>query len=151
MSSDTKPSAPKWKKILKKRLKKAVRWIRKSEWRLLAFSAILLCSAIGFEAGMLYGREYREGPLIVEQPREDCPAPIPVPETAPRPNIAGAAAPSEATQGNAEACLFVGSKNSDKYHSPGCHWAKQIKPENIRCFASAQEAQAAGYEEGCIK
>lgn len=40
---------------------------------------------------------------------------------------------------------FVGSKKSDKYHYPSCVWAKKIKPENLRTFRTAREAQAAGY------
>ncbi len=48
-------------------------------------------------------------------------------------------------------CPFVGSKNSDKYHSPDSAPAKRIKPANRVCFASETEAQEAGYEAGTIK
>jgi len=40
---------------------------------------------------------------------------------------------------------FVGSKSSDKYHYCNCTWAKKIKPENLICFQSKEEAQGEGY------
>lgn len=40
---------------------------------------------------------------------------------------------------------YVGSTESDKYHSPGCRAAKTILPENEIWFASKEEAIAAGY------
>ncbi len=44
-----------------------------------------------------------------------------------------------------EGTQFVGSKNSDKYHYCHCTWAKKIKPDNLKCFQSKEEAQAEGY------
>lgn len=46
-----------------------------------------------------------------------------------------------ATSGN-----YVGSKESDKYHFPGCRWAEKITPENRIWFQTKEEAQAAGYQ-----
>jgi pilus assembly protein CpaE len=40
---------------------------------------------------------------------------------------------------------YVGSRTSNKYHYPDCKWVKQIRPENILRFKSAQEAQKEGY------
>lgn len=40
---------------------------------------------------------------------------------------------------------FVGSKNSDKYHYCHCSYAKRIKPENLVCFFSEEEAIEKGY------
>jgi len=45
-----------------------------------------------------------------------------------------------------EECMYVGSKNSDKYHYPSCTWAKKIKPENLVCFKSKKEAEDKGYK-----
>lgn len=39
---------------------------------------------------------------------------------------------------------YVGSKNSEKYHTCGCRWAGRIKPENIVCFKSKKEAEDSG-------
>lgn len=40
-----------------------------------------------------------------------------------------------------ESCLYVGSKNSKKYHLPDCKWAKRIKPENLVCYKSEEEVK----------
>ncbi|MCG3131689.1 MAG: hypothetical protein FLDDKLPJ_02494 [Phycisphaerae bacterium] len=44
------------------------------------------------------------------------------------------------------AAQYIGSKNSTKFHVPGCRWATNIKPDNRVIFGSAAEAQAAGRE-----
>ena len=40
---------------------------------------------------------------------------------------------------------YVGSINSDKYYICDCHYSKRIKPENIICFDSDEEAINQGY------
>jgi len=44
-----------------------------------------------------------------------------------------------------ESTVYVGSKNSNKYHNPSCVWAQKIKPKNKVEFTSRQEAETAGY------
>lgn len=44
-----------------------------------------------------------------------------------------------------ESKVYVGSKNSTKYHYTWCKWAQKINPNNKVVFNSAQEAQSAGY------
>lgn len=47
--------------------------------------------------------------------------------------------------------IFVGSRNSNKYHLPDCQWAKRIKKENEIWFKSEKEAQEKGYQpHSCI-
>lgn len=46
---------------------------------------------------------------------------------------------------SAKQTLYVGSKNSDKYHYPWCSGAQRIKDDNKVWFASVEEAEAAGY------
>lgn len=41
---------------------------------------------------------------------------------------------------------YLGSRNSDKYHLPGCKWAQKIKEENQVWFETVEEAEAAGYK-----
>jgi len=41
--------------------------------------------------------------------------------------------------------VFVGSKNSDKYHLPWCPGAKNIAETNKITWQSREEAEAAGY------
>jgi endonuclease YncB( thermonuclease family)/5-hydroxyisourate hydrolase-like protein (transthyretin family) len=49
------------------------------------------------------------------------------------------------------AVTYVGSKNSDVYHYPSCHYVDTIKPENRVYFSSPEDAIAAGYRpcKGC--
>lgn len=44
-----------------------------------------------------------------------------------------------------EGTVFVGSKNSDIYHYCTCEWAEKIKPSNLVCFKSKEEAEANNY------
>jgi methylphosphotriester-DNA--protein-cysteine methyltransferase len=41
---------------------------------------------------------------------------------------------------------FYGSRQSNKYHYPGCIWARKIKPSNLVIFASPEQALKAGYK-----
>lgn len=41
--------------------------------------------------------------------------------------------------------IYVGSKNSNKYHLPSCYWAQQINPSNEIWFTSKADAAAHGY------
>lgn len=53
--------------------------------------------------------------------------------------------------GESKQAVFVGSRNSNKYHLPDCQWAKRIKKENEIWFKSEKEAQEKGYEScSCI-
>ncbi len=45
---------------------------------------------------------------------------------------------------------YLGSKKSDVYHYPHCRYVQNIKPENVRTFASAAEALQAGYRPGKV-
>lgn len=47
--------------------------------------------------------------------------------------------------GCSDDAVYVGSINSDKYYVCDCHYAKRIKPENIICFSSDQEALSQNY------
>lgn len=44
-----------------------------------------------------------------------------------------------ACKDNKQDCLYVGSKNSKKYHTPACKFAKKILPENLVCYTSEEE------------
>ena len=50
---------------------------------------------------------------------------------------------------NKKDCLYVGSEDSDKYHTPECKFAKKIKPENLVCFYSLEEAEEGREFSGC--
>ncbi len=45
--------------------------------------------------------------------------------------------------------LYVASKNSDKYHKCSCYNAKRIKPENLVCFSSKEQAEQKNVLASC--
>lgn len=45
-------------------------------------------------------------------------------------------------------CLYVGSKNSEKYHTPECRYAKKIKGENLVCYESEEDVVGLEFS-GC--
>lgn len=143
--------------VMKNRWHRILKWFKKNEKSCIIFTCLILSSIISFEAGFLMSNQQKEESLIFERLREDCPSLeeiLPV-DVSLEKKVQGAISQQNTSQKevseNEKNCLFVGSVNSDKYHSPSCHWAKQIKPENRKCFTSKEEAQSAGYVEGCIE
>lgn len=65
--------------------------------------------------------------------------PTPTPKPTPTPTATPTPTPDE------EDGKFVGSKKSDVYHRPSCHYVDNIKPENKIWFKSSAEAKAKGY------
>jgi hypothetical protein len=113
---------------------------------------ILLIAIVSFEVGFLEGRKNEQKPFVIEK--------------APAMEIPSNRGNSEAVLGveasgntkdalnnaNDKECVFVGSKNSNKFHKPDCQWAKRIKAENIVCFKSEEEAKSRGYvADKCVK
>lgn len=47
--------------------------------------------------------------------------------------------------GENQEIVYVGSRNSNKYHYPSCQWARKIKPGNLVAFGNKAEATQAGY------
>lgn len=126
----------------------------KYETKIILLAAFLLAIAISFEAGILKGKSLDTQSVILEKaakcPRTgiaDCSKEAPVSSAA-----VSAVRENTTSPANAE-CAFVGSKNSDKYHLPTCSGAKRIKPENLVCFKSAEEATQKGYQpsKDCLK
>lgn len=144
--------------------KKAIKefW-EKYELKIVLLVGFILVSAISFEFGLIQGKKGQDSPLIIEKFTQGEAGPV-------LGQNADAKTPSASTPGAQKTaqeakitptgstiptqnCQFVGSKNSNKYHLPTCRWSKQIKPENIVCFASAEVAASKGYlpDKGCVK
>lgn len=138
-------------------------WIKIKEFaktyeaKIILVVGFILVAVLSFEAGMLKGQKTQQNSVIVKAPENQavCGASS---EQAPKPpeaqNLASGA-PNTADSMNIppKNCAFVGSKNSNKYHVPSCQFAKRIKPENIVCFSSADDAAKKGYQpdKGCVK
>lgn len=135
----------------KKNIKTKIRdfWV-KYEYKVILVFGFILVSVISFETGFLKGQKIEPDSIIIEKTVES--------------RIAGDATQNDASPANEPGkeeknmdakkdCVYVGSKNSDKYHLPTCSYAKRIKPENLTCFSSADEAKSKGYQpdKTCIK
>lgn len=121
--------------------------------KILLLLGMFLVGAISFQAGFLEGGSVAAKPVIVEKPD---------PSGCPGGEAAGVSAGSAASGKagaksvspapiSAKDCRFVGSRNSTLYHLPTCASAKRIKPENLVCFVSEEDAQSKGYKAGCVK
>ncbi len=138
-----------------RRRAKEVFW--KYEAKIVVFLGMILVAVISFEVGILQGQKWQQEPMIVEVPA------VAVASNQTESNAVDKTTnmeektgnntlPENINQKNPAECVFVGSKNSDKYHVPTCSYAKRIKPENIVCFKDKAEAQARGYKaDKCIK
>lgn len=126
---------------------------RKYEGKIVLFLGILLISLISFQLGTLKGEKWQQDPLIIEKvPEQNIYEPGKVlGESSENINISKEIVENKASN-KADSCLFVGSKNSDKYHKDDCRWAEQIKPDNRVCFKSIKEAEDMGYvAASCMK
>ena len=121
---------------------------QKYETKIVLFLGLILVAGIAFEAGYLKGKTLIQEPIVFEN-TQNCPK-IEARSQERVPSQQNTTPPDSAVLGASNAvpadCMFVGSKNSTKYHLPTCSGAKRIKAENIVCFKSAEEAKSRGYE-----
>ncbi|MFA7209223.1 MAG: hypothetical protein WC120_02965 [Parcubacteria group bacterium] len=118
----------------------------KYEYKLVLAIGFVLIATISFEFGYTQGKSFKSSPVVIEKPAvgsengSGCPV-----STDQASNIdITKKTPGEADLAPLKKCAYVGSKNSDKFYPPSCSYAKRIKPENLVCFATAQEALAQG-------
>ena len=125
------------------------------ESKIVLAAGFLLVSALSFEAGLLKGQKTEQKPIIIEKTAQ-CSASGQNNNANPSgaQNLTSEAGNTQDKANLPSAnCAYVGSKNSNKYHLPTCSSAKRIKPENLTCFSSENEAKSKGYlpDKGCIK
>lgn len=132
-------------------------FLKKYEYKIILVIGFILVAIVSFEGGYLQGKGHQESPLIVRDASQ-CPkialsaySPAVLGETTTTAKNTAENGANSAT--DTKNCAFVGSKNSNKYHLPTCRWAKNIKPENLVCFGSAEDAVAKNYQpdKSCIK
>jgi len=131
-------------------------FLKKYEYNIILVVGFVLVAVVSFEGGYLQGKSHQESPLIVRDASQ-CPK---IALSASSPAVLGENTTANNTPENnatlainKQNCAFVGSKNSNKYHLPTCRWAKNIKPENLVCFGSVEDAVAKNYQpdKTCIK
>ncbi|MDD5464174.1 MAG: hypothetical protein PHP62_03425, partial [Candidatus Moranbacteria bacterium] len=125
----------------------------KNETKIVLFVGFCLISAISFEFGVLQGQKWQQKPLIIEKPSDTREGQ----QTANQSNLETSSATKTTTTSqiavkgaattSTASCAYVGSKNSDKFYLPTCSYAKRVKPENLVCFKTAEEAIGQGRTE----
>lgn len=134
---------------LKSTPKKITSFWLKYETKIVLILGFILVSVVAFEFGLMQGQKWQQKPLIIEKTAvQEAPKGEAVNLT-----VTGQTAPPGANLALKKDCALIGSKNSDKYHLPTCSSAKRIKPENVVCFKSVEEATTKNYlpDKGCIK
>jgi hypothetical protein len=123
------------------------------ETKVVILVGLVLVALIAFQGGYLKGKAQKESPLVIEK-TASCPVSSENQSDQPKTEATVNTQPNN-NSGTAENknCAYVGSKNSTKYHLPTCRYAKTIKPENLACFLSKEEAEKKGYQPdaNCIK
>jgi len=125
----------------------------KYEQKIVLIFAFCLISAISFQFGVLQGQKWQQKPLIIEKPTQvlgEVSNQIQANSEAQSATQATTAKVSTVTAKTAN-CAFVGSRNSNKFYLPTCSYAKRIKPENVVCFKTADEALGQGRTESKCK
>ena len=124
------------------------------ETKIVILVGLVLVALIAFQGGYLKGKSQKESPLIIEK-TANCPISQESQPSQPKTEASANNLPAANNPGIAENknCAYVGSKNSTKYHLPTCRYAKTIKPENLACFSSLEDAVKRGYQPdaNCIK
>lgn len=133
-------------------------WLKYEE-KIILLVGVLMIAAIAFEAGFLCGEKNKKESVLIEKAIDE--AGLICPQNEEKADGSSnssqkqenSAKTEEKTDAESKGCVFVASKNSNKYHLPTCQSAQKIKPENKVCFSSAEEAQERGYQGAkcCIK
>lgn len=118
-------------------------WL-KYESKIILIIGFILVAFLAFEFGVLRGQNSQKSPLIIEKPAECVNMPDNPQNGQKTQNLTAQEVSNKIGEETPKNCSFVASKNSDKYHKSTCSWAKRIKPENMVCFESEQEAQNNG-------
>jgi len=125
------------------------------EIKIVLVIGFILIAGLSFEVGFLKNHELKQNPLIIEKPIESQIASSSSNKNTPKAQklAQDTKKSSSETIASNQNCAYVGSKNSNKYHLPTCSYAKRIKPENLVCFSSQDEAKSKGYvpDKHCIK
>ncbi|MBP7060353.1 MAG: hypothetical protein KBA91_00040 [Candidatus Moranbacteria bacterium] len=123
-------------------------WWKSHREQIGLFLGILFVGILCFEAGLFFGKVKTQPSVTIHIPAEPAMAETKAEGVSVLPT---APAITRVLGAEKEQCLYVGSRNSNKYHLPTCAAAKRIKAENIVCFSSPEEAQGRGYLPGCLK
>lgn len=130
---------------------------REHELQFVTVIGFIAVATLSFFLGSMHGQKWQQEPLVITR-AEGPPTIVLEQSTDSRGEVAGAAQHNAlqvtgevVVNETAAECAYVGSKNSNKYYPPTCSFAKRVKPENLRCFTSDEDALKKGYvrSKGC--
>ncbi len=120
------------------------------ESKFILIISFILVFIFSFEIGYLKNREVSQNPLVIEKPSE-CLAVKNTSENKKNTEDNNNSVSSYNNRLNKnklstnKKCLYIGSRNSHFYHLSTSSYAKRIKPENLICFSSKDEATLKKY------
>lgn len=121
---------------MKDYFKNLMDFLVKNERKLVAGFGIFLITLISFTFGIMKGKGISQEPLIISMPEVP---PVII-------NSSESSTKEKNKIGEVlTTCIYVGSKKGSKYYPPTCSYAKNIVPENLRCFSSDEDAVNKGY------
>ena len=128
-------------------------FLTKYEVKLVLTVGFILIALISFQFGYIEGKKNQKKAIVIEKTVEVAKNEVPAIPTVSGVNSFEVSQNSTGEKKIISNCAFVGSKNSNKVHLPTCHFAKLIKPENLVCFSSLEEALKQGRvaDKSCIK
>lgn len=130
-------------------------FIKNNQERILFFGIIILVALISFRAGELKEREQQSSDIkvflnnskeLTEEDKKALALGIAVQRKGLTEDVEEIRVDKDAK--NEEDCKFIGSKNSDKYHTLDCQWAKRIKEENRVCFKNKKKQRLKDINQG---
>ncbi|MFY9457369.1 MAG: hypothetical protein WAP23_00330 [Candidatus Spechtbacterales bacterium] len=119
-------------------------FIKSNESELMLMIGVILISLISFAAGRLTAPGIEKQPISIEHLAPALTAGRPASANSVFQNITNTDA-LQGLQGRTTGA-YVASKNSTKYHLPGCTGVKRIAEHNKIWFNSKEEAESLGYQ-----
>ena len=110
-----------------------------NEKKIVLSIALILIVLLSFTFGIMKGRGISQEPLVISLPENP---PIIINSEKFLEKEVGELSKIKEIENT---CLYVGSQKGSKYYPPTCSYAKKVTPENLRCFASDEDAVEKGY------
>jgi len=120
---------------------KIIKWVKNNQNKIILTIALILVAVLGFQMGRLSVLINQDGNIVFKQTNQEELEQFFNQKQGSYTYQKGSAVEKNQVQKG----QFIGSKNSNKYHLPSCHWASRIKPENRIWFENEADAQENGY------
>lgn len=122
---------------MKEYFKNLIGFLVKNEQKIVLVVGIILIGLVSFTFGMMKGKGISQEPTIISL-AENPPVVI-------NSNESNSLEEKNMIGESLSTCIYVGSKKGVKYYPPDCSYAKNINPDNLRCFSSDEDAIKKGY------